>query len=119
MMVLNDKCKKCDYACDAIIFQQNFINWSSNDKNIDQFIQNKQLSAHDNIENVSEWIPYDKFYNIKIVENNTYKAHWIDGRIISWDNKNQNWRRYNQNMFVTLKSLNNSKNFTSEFMNEV
>ena len=57
-----------------------------------------------------------------------YKAIWIDGVIDSWDNKNQNWYRTNKNKkwyrgepndFVALKSLNNSKNVTSEFINEV
>ncbi|UZO01416.1 uncharacterized protein OCT59_012517 [Rhizophagus irregularis] len=36
-----------------------------------------------------------------------------------WDDENQNWKREDQNMFVALKSLNNSKNVTSEFMNEI
>ena len=48
-----------------------------------------------------------------------YKANWIDGHIVNWDDKNQNWRRDGQNMLVALKSLNNSKNDTLEFMNQV
>ena len=46
-------------------------------------------------------------------------ANWIDGYIRKWDNKNQNWKRYESNRFVALKSLNNSKNVTMEFLNEV
>ena len=51
-----------------------------------------------------------------------YRANWIDGPIYKWgkwDDENKNWERYNQNEFVALKSLNNSKNVTLEFMNEV
>ena len=36
-----------------------------------------------------------------------------------WDDHNQDWERKDQNMVVALKSLNNSKNVTFEFMNEV
>ncbi|GET02530.1 kinase-like domain-containing protein [Rhizophagus clarus] len=85
-----------------------------------------QLSAHSNYEapRALEWIPYDKFTNIKFVAKGgfgkVYKANWIDGCMDNkWNNKNQNWRRIRQNMFVALKSLNNSKNVTSEFMNEI
>ncbi|PKC55182.1 kinase-like protein [Rhizophagus irregularis] len=48
-----------------------------------------------------------------------YRAKWIDGGIDKWDNKNQNWKRYGSNMFVALKSLNNSENVTLEFINEI
>ena len=48
-----------------------------------------------------------------------YRAKWIDGCIYEWDNENKNWERYGSNEFVALKSLNNSKNVTLEFMNEV
>jgi hypothetical protein len=43
------------------------------------------------------------------------KVNWIDGNISYWDDANQNWENDNQNMIVVLKSLNNSKNITSEF----
>ena len=108
--------------CNAKHFQQNFKNWTSGNDDIDKFIQHTQLSANGH-SNVLEWVPYDRFYDIKFIAKggfgNVYKAIWIDGYIWYWDNKNQNWGRYNQNMFVALKSLNNSKNVTSEFINEV
>jgi hypothetical protein len=125
MMVLYDKCKKCDHACNAIHFQQNFGNWTSGNNDIDKFIQDTQLLVHDNdygvFKKVLEWIPYDRFYNIKYVAKGgfgkVYRANWIDGYIINW--KSGCWNRYNENMYVALKSLNNSKNVTLEFMNEV
>ncbi|GET02600.1 kinase-like domain-containing protein [Rhizophagus clarus] len=119
MIVLDYKCI-CNIACHAAIhFQQNFKNWSSGNKDIDKFIQDTQLSAHNNITNALEWIPYDRFDDIRYVEqNNLFVANWIDGCIDKWDNEYHNWKRYNQNMFVTLKNLNNSKIIISEIMNE-
>ncbi|RGB35482.1 kinase-like domain-containing protein [Rhizophagus diaphanus] len=127
MIVLNDKCKKCNCICCAIHFQRNFDNWASGNDYIDKFIQDTQLSAHgsnydnDVFKDVLEWIPYDRFYNIKYIARGgfgkVYRANWIDGYIINW--KSGFWNRHNENMFVALKSLDNSKNVTLEFMNEV
>jgi hypothetical protein len=107
MIVLGNKCKKCNHVCNTIIFQQNFENWTSGNVDIDKFIQNTQLSAHNFDANEAlEWIPYDSFYDIKYITRGgygkVYKATWK-----------------HQNMIVALKSLNNSKNITLEFMNEV
>ena len=72
---------------------------------------------------VLDWIPYDRFYDIKYIAKGgfgkVYRANWIDGRIEKWDNKNQNWVRGYPNKFVALKSLNNSKNVTLEYINKV
>jgi hypothetical protein len=120
MMVLYDECKKCNCACNTIHFQQNFENWTSGDNDIDKFIYDAQLSAHSNTKKALEWIPYNRFYDIKcIAEKKVYKANWIDGGISYWDDENQNWTRHDQNMAVILKRLNNLKNITLEFMNEV
>ena len=108
--------------CSAKHFQQNFKKWTSGNDDIDKFIQHTQLSANC-YGKVLEWIPYDRFYDIKFIAKggfgNVYKANWIDGRISSWDNENQNWKRDRPNMDVALKSLNNSENVTSEFIDEV
>ena len=124
-------CKECDQektgydwckACNAKHFQQNFSKWSSGNVDIDKFIQDTQLSAND-YDKVLEWIPYDRFYDIEYIAKGgfgkVYRANWIDGYIQNWDIKNQNWERYEPNEFVALKSLNNSKNVTLEFLNEV
>jgi hypothetical protein len=123
MIVVDYKCK-CNIVYNTILhFQQNFKNWTSGNKDIDKFIQDIQLSAHHDASKALEWISYNRFRNIRYVKKGrfceTYEANWIDGNISHWDNENQNWVRYNQNMFVTLKSLSNLKNFTSEVMNEV
>ncbi|RIA91641.1 kinase-like domain-containing protein [Glomus cerebriforme] len=89
---------------------------------IDEFIRDTQLSAVCR-EKVLEWIPYDRFHDIEYIAkggfSKVYKANWIDGYIDKWDNENQNWERLNSDDIVALKSLNNSKNITSEFFNEI
>ncbi|CAB5313527.1 unnamed protein product [Rhizophagus irregularis] len=123
MMVLNDKCKKCNYVCNAIIFQQNFKNWTSDNDDIDKFIQDTQLSAHNDVNKALEWIPYDKFYNINHIAKGEfgelYKANRIDGNISYWNNKNENWERKGHYMLVNLKSLNTTENLTLEFINKI
>ena len=113
-----DWCK----ACNAKHFQQNFENWTSDNVDIDKFIQDTQLSADYRFK-VLEWIPYDRFYDIKYIAKGgfgkVYRANWIDGFIIEWDDINQNWRRYNQYGIFALKSLKNSEKVTLEFINEV
>jgi len=95
------------FACNAKHFQQNFEKWSSGNVDIDKFIQEAQISANER-RKVLEWIPYDRFYDIEYISKGgfgkVYRADWIDGYIrIKWDNKNQNWVRYNSN---TLEFLN-------------
>uniref|UniRef100_U9T8U6 Uncharacterized protein n=1 Tax=Rhizophagus irregularis (strain DAOM 181602 / DAOM 197198 / MUCL 43194) TaxID=747089 RepID=U9T8U6_RHIID len=120
MIVLSGKCKKCNQVCNAIYFQKKFESWTSGNDDIDKFIQDTQLSVHDNhnlFNKAIEWIPYNKFYDIKYIKKiGVYRANWIDGYIYEWDNENQNWKRFAQNMFVILKSLNDPKNISSEFM---
>jgi hypothetical protein len=118
-MVLNDKCKECNNICYAKHFQLNFLNWTSRNNDIDKFIQDTQLSSHNNVKNVLEWIPNNKFINIKCITKSRYRAKWIDGNIISWDSKTQSWKRENQNMIVELEELNNPRNIALEFMDKV
>src|SRR5581483_4877518 len=123
MMVLNDICKNCKSICNVMYFQQKFNEWTSDNDNIDKLIQETQLSAHNNTDKALEWIPYQRFKNFNYIKKDefgkVYKAKWIDGKISYWDVNNQSWNRKNPNMIVTLKSLNNSKNITLDFMNEV
>jgi serine/threonine protein kinase len=123
MVVLDIKCEKCNDVCNSMHFLYNFINWTSGNNDIDKFIQDTQLSAHGDVKKAIEWIPYNRFNDIKYIAKGgfgkVYVANWIDGCIDNWDDDNQNWKRKDQNKFVALKSLNNSKNVTLEFMNEV
>jgi hypothetical protein len=115
-----ESCEKCNYTCNSIHFQRNFESWTSGDDNIDKLIQDTQLSAHDDVKKAIEWIPYNRFNNVEKGEfGKAYRASWIDGDIKCWNEENQNWKRENQNIIVNLKSINNSKNITSEFTNKV
>ncbi|RIB25586.1 kinase-like domain-containing protein [Gigaspora rosea] len=73
--------------------------------------------------NVIEWVPFDKFTNIKYLAKGgfgtVFKSIWTDGYICSWDDENNRWRRNSQTS-VCLKSLNGSKeDIKREFLNEV
>jgi hypothetical protein len=148
MIVLDDKCEKCNCICNTMVYQQNFWNWTSDNIDIDEFIQSTQLSAHDNVKEALEWIPYNKLNNINYIAEGKllvhsiddqtnellvsydrymkyaeftkiYKANWVDGYIDKWNNENQNWKRHYKNMSVTLKSLNDPKKIIIQIMNEV
>jgi hypothetical protein len=122
-MVLADKCEECNRICNAIYFYQKFLDWTSGNEDIDKFIQDTQLSAHDNAKEALEWISYDRFYDIKNIAKDefgiVYRAKWIDGSISYWNNENQNWKREDQNAIVKFKNLKNLKDIALEFMNEV
>ncbi|GBC05954.1 hypothetical protein RclHR1_06520010 [Rhizophagus clarus] len=118
-----NKCRKCERKCNAVYFRYNFNNWTSGNYVIDKFIQNIQLSDHSYYEcDALEWIPYDKLYNIKYIEESdfgkVYSAKWYDGYVSAGCN-DQNWRRFEQNMSVTLNSLNDPTNITLELINEI
>ena len=122
MMVLNNICKECNKRCNSIHFQHKFIDWTSGNDDIDKFIQDTQLSAHVNADEALEWIPYKRLYDIKYIADEfgkVYRANWIDGYITNWDYSNQNWKRYNKDMFVNLKILNTPNDLTFELANKV
>jgi hypothetical protein len=122
-MLVSDinKCRKCNYTCCSIHFQHNFINWTSGNNDIDKFIQSTQLSAHNDVKEVLEWIPYDRFYDIKYIAegkfNKMYRANWIDGCIME-SGYQSNWDEDNQNCIVLI-ILNNPTSVTSKFINKV
>uniref|UniRef100_U9TQB5 Protein kinase domain-containing protein n=1 Tax=Rhizophagus irregularis (strain DAOM 181602 / DAOM 197198 / MUCL 43194) TaxID=747089 RepID=U9TQB5_RHIID len=116
------KCEECNRICYVIRFQQNFKNWTSGNNDIDKFIQDTQLSSHNDLKEALEWIPYNRLYYIKYIAEDefgeVYKANWIDGNISCWNNENKNWKRYGSKN-VILKSLNNLKNIRIKLMDEV
>ena len=126
-------CKGCkqpntDYRswcqlCNSKRFQQNFKNWTSGNSDVDKLIQESQLNAKSRDEKL-EWIEYDRFENIEYITKGgfgkVYKAKWKDGYIQSWNYEINQWKRSRiYDGLVALKSLNNSKDITSEFLNEV
>ncbi|UZO23751.1 uncharacterized protein OCT59_016082 [Rhizophagus irregularis] len=52
--------------CNAKRFKDNFKNWTSGNKDIDEFIQQSQLNAV-HYTNYLEWIPFEKFQNVTYI----------------------------------------------------
>jgi len=84
-------------------------------------IKNVQLSAK-NSKYVLEWIPYDKFKDVKYVAKGgfgtVYSAYWLDGHILGWDKQLGQWKRCGTEL-VALKRLHNSQFITIEFLDQV
>ena len=106
--------------CNAKRSKDKFKNWTSENKDIDEFIQQAQLNALCFIKYL-EWIPFEKFQNITYITKGgfgkIYSAEWPEGFIGNWDIENQKWNRYD--VKVALKSLDNSSNISSDFFDEV
>ena len=97
IIVLQDGyCKKCCkiYAninkrwcktCHINNFESNFINWTSGNKKIDDFIQEIQLKINEWNELVFEWIPYYQFKDIKVIDKENliivHSAIWKSGKL--------------------------------------
>ncbi|RHZ88208.1 hypothetical protein Glove_25g26 [Diversispora epigaea] len=112
------------HPCNAKKFQNEFDKWTSEDKEIDEFIQQIQLNAN-KFQEIVEWIPFEKLENITYLTKGgfgtAYKAKWLDGPIYSWNYKVENWNR-SKGQNVCLKSLDNSTNkidFLQEIKNQL
>ncbi|POG75335.1 kinase-like domain-containing protein [Rhizophagus irregularis DAOM 181602=DAOM 197198] len=108
-------------SCNAKRFKDNFKNWTSGNKDIDEFIQQSQLNAV-YCKKYLEWIPFEKFQNITYIAEGgfgkIYSAEWPEGYIYYWDIENQKWYREKKEKYA-LKSLNNSSDICSDFLNEI
>ena len=107
--------------CNAKRFKENFKNWTSGNKDIDELIQYSQLNAV-HYSKCLEWIPFENLQNVTYITRGgfgkIYSADWPEGRFRSWDIENQKWKR-DLNVKVALKSLDNSSNISTNFLNEV
>ena len=108
--------------CNAKRFEENFKNWTSGNKDIDELIQYSQLNAVYYLKYL-EWIPFENFkdtitYIAKGGFGKIHSAEWSEGYIVYWDIENQKWKRVN-NIEVALKSLDDSSCISTEFLNKV
>jgi hypothetical protein len=125
-------CKECSQPntggiiwcsnCNTIHLQQDLNKWTSENKDIDEFIKNRQLNSK-NSRGIIEWIPYNKFTDIEYIAEGgfakVYSANWIDAYIKGWDPKTKNWKRKERRK-VALKVLNDSsKDISKAFLHEV
>jgi hypothetical protein len=130
MFIKNDDnlCKHCLITelyynwckqCETNKLRENFTNWSSGNEIIDVFIREKQLEIINPWDNVFEWIPYNKFINIKKVDDDEfftiYSAKWEDGPLY-WYEYSKIYIRIPEE--IALKHSYNIQN-VNEFLNEV
>uniref|UniRef100_U9TC83 Protein kinase domain-containing protein n=1 Tax=Rhizophagus irregularis (strain DAOM 181602 / DAOM 197198 / MUCL 43194) TaxID=747089 RepID=U9TC83_RHIID len=119
LVLQNRNCKRCSKLynnlenkwcklCEINYIQNNFANWSGNEK-IDNFIQEKQIKINGFNDRVVEWIPYNQFINIKEtgkVDDNVaiiYSAIWKNGPLYHEEDRKE-WIR-NSCKKVVLKCL--------------
>ncbi|CAB5367071.1 unnamed protein product [Rhizophagus irregularis] len=98
----------------------NSTNWTSGNKKIDSFIQERQLKIDNYDDIVLEWIPYDQFNEIKETGKNelmtVYSAIWKDGPLYK-KNSLSNYTR-DSNKEVSLKCLHNSQESIDSLIDE-
>ncbi|UZO03229.1 uncharacterized protein OCT59_023637 [Rhizophagus irregularis] len=90
-------------SCNAKRFKDNFKNWTSGNKDIDEFIQQSQLNAV-YYKKYLEWIPFEKFQNITYIaeggfdpNNKEYMMvieYCKDGNLRNYLNKSENYLDY-------------------------
>src|SRR3989337_4029970 len=71
--------------CNAKRFKENFKNWTSGNKDIDELIQHSQLNALC-FNKLLEWIPFESFKNFTYIASGgfgkIYSADWPEGWIM-------------------------------------
>jgi hypothetical protein len=127
ILVFNDKylnyyCKKCGNKCmkdeyewckQCQIYQlkNNFINCTSGNERIDDFIQKMQLKINDCYDTIFEWIPYNEFMDT----GKDSIVIWKKGSLYYNSNDKKYIRKSNKKVY--LKHLHNSQDI--EVLNEV
>ena len=113
--------RKWCQPCNAKRFKDNFKNWTSGNKDIDELIQQSQLNAV-HYTKCLEWIPFENLQgitssNYRFEYREIHSADWAEGYIEQWDIENKTWKRFS-NTKVALKSLKDDF-YMTEFLNEV
>ncbi|CAB5213801.1 unnamed protein product [Rhizophagus irregularis] len=72
-------------SCYAKLFQEQAVNWTSGNHDVDEFILQAQIDAKSHFE-VIEWIPYENFSNIQYLAKGgygeVYLANWDEDKRI-------------------------------------
>jgi len=122
-------CKECQQLntgdewcqpCMAQHFEAEFTNWTSGNLAVDQIIQDCQLRATNLSESLA-WIPYEQFTYIKYLASGGFGKVYqaiLSGLIVGWNAEIKEWVR-GERRNVVLKSLHNSQNITSDFLQEI
>ncbi|CAB5369465.1 unnamed protein product [Rhizophagus irregularis] len=107
-------CKKCQIN----YLRKNFINWSSGNEKIDNFIQEMQLKINNLEDIIFEWIPYNIFLYTRVVDKDDFSkvclAKLEDGPLY-WNDTNKYIRNPEE---VVLKYFHNLQD-VNKFLDEV
>ncbi len=102
--------------------------WTSGNPDIDKFIKDTMYNPEEYEEDYShtflEWVPFDRFIDIKEVGEGgfakVYSATWIDGRANYRKQNDGSWKKQEpEPKTVALKKLNGSQNMSDKYLNEV
>ncbi|GBC21815.2 kinase-like domain-containing protein [Rhizophagus irregularis DAOM 181602=DAOM 197198] len=135
---INDEENNIDFQDSQLIDLEisnslNLNEWTSENSDIDEFIKNTIYNAKysddddddydDDYPLFLEWIPYDRFNDIKKIGEGgfakVYSATWIDGKAI-YTRNNGSWKKgESEPIKVALKKLNGSQNMSDEYLNEL
>ncbi|EXX52284.1 Cmk1p [Rhizophagus irregularis DAOM 197198w] len=102
--------------------------WTSENHDIDEFIKDTIYNAKydKNVDNhplFLEWVPFDRFENIKQIGeggfSKVYSATWIDGKAKYIKQDDGTWKKGEPKpMTIALKKLNDSQNISAEYLKE-
>ncbi|EXX74255.1 kinase-like domain-containing protein [Rhizophagus irregularis DAOM 181602=DAOM 197198] len=97
--------------------KNDFADWTSGNEKIDDFIKKMQLKLNEYGDMIFEWIPYNKFIDVKEIENSVFAtAIWKDGPLY-YSKIRRNYKRESDEK-ILLKYLYNSQNINHAFLNE-
>ena len=114
-------CPECDQrlrdnswwckSCQQRHFKENFDNWTTSNKDIDEFIKQTQMNAEE-CDQYLEWVPFSAFINVnksEISEVGTlFSANWIKGPNDTWDPVEGEYVAKRSLLKVALTSLGSS-----------
>ncbi|CAB4440456.1 unnamed protein product [Rhizophagus irregularis] len=103
--------------CNQCQFKNNFTNWSSGNKIIDNFIQEKQLKYNGD-GSVFEWILFNELIIIKEIEDSCSTIAILKNGSLYYEDHEKGWIRKPCEK-VCLKYLYNSHDITDEFITEI
>ncbi|CAB5377461.1 unnamed protein product [Rhizophagus irregularis] len=99
------------------------LTWTSGNKKIDNFIQERKLNINLYNDIVFEWIPYNQFNEIEETGKNgsitVYSAIWRNGPLYYNDDHEYDKYTRDSNKEIALKCLHNFKNPVDSLINEV
>ncbi|CAG8665777.1 10160_t:CDS:2 [Funneliformis caledonium] len=91
--------------CEINSFKLDFVNWTSGNLNIDDYIKYTQLNASGSV----DYLEYINFEQLDLIENTNkggdfstiYSALWLEGPRWIWDEEAEQWTHHTSNyMFV-------------------